>query len=209
MLVKKGDYTLEQTTSWDTMGMRGTCSPGFKLSSGGPAWQILPVPYADIAAMTMVPYSHILWSALWTGIAAGAQGKAAAYVRGVARKNPGTVPPNATALADLTVASCRPCASTGRAWPPSSMPRWRPAPMPWTLNTMGWALKMNNLKTASSEAAPKIVHGALQIVGILGYKNDSPYSLGRAYRDALSGSLMISNDRIAAKSAAHAAGVQG
>ena len=46
-----------------------------------------------------------------------------------------------------------------------------------------------------------MVHGALQIVGILGYKNDSPFSLGRHYRDALSGALMVSNDRIAAKSA--------
>jgi acyl-CoA dehydrogenase len=61
---------------------------------------------------------------------------------------------------------------------------------------------MNNLKTACSEAAPKIVLEALQIVGILGYKNDSPFSLGRHLRDALSASLMISNERIAAKSAA-------
>ena len=52
-----------------------------------------------------------------------------------------------------------------------------------------------------SDAAPRIVHAALQIVGILGYKNDSPFSLGRHYRDVLSASLMISNDRIAAKSA--------
>lgn len=201
VLVKKGDYTLEQTTTWDTMGMRGTCSPGFKLSSSGPSWQILPVPYGDIAAMSMVPYSHILWSALWTGIAAGAQGKAAAYVRGVARKNPGTMPPNATALADLTVAL-----QTMRQHWQGLAAEFDASVAAGTdavdLNTMGWALKMNNLKTASSEAAPKIVHGALQIVGILGYKNDSPYSLGRAYRDALSGSLMISNDRIAAKSAA-------
>jgi len=39
-------------------------------------------------------------------------------------------------------------------------------------------------------------------VGLLGYKNDTPYSLSRHYRDVLSASLMISNDRIAAKSAA-------
>ena len=41
----------------------------------------------------------------------------------------------------------------------------------------------------------------LQIVGIMGYKNDSPLSLSRQYRDALSGALMISNERIAAKNA--------
>ena len=201
VLVKKGDYTLEQTTTWDTMGMRGTSSPGFNLSSAGAAWQILPVPYGDIAAMSMVPYSHILWSALWTGIAAGAQAKAAAYVRGVARKNPGTVPPTAQALAELMVSL-----QTMRQHWQGLAAEFDASVAAGTdaadLNTMGWALKMNNLKMASSEAAPKIVHGALQIVGILGYKNDSPFSMGRAYRDALSGSLMISNERIAAKSAA-------
>jgi acyl-CoA dehydrogenase len=69
------------------------------------------------------------------------------------------------------------------------------------LLSIGWALRLNNLKISCSEAVPQIVHRALQIVGILGYKNDSPFSLGRQYRDALSASLMISNDRIAAKSA--------
>ena len=53
----------------------------------------------------------------------------------------------------------------------------------------------------ASEMAPHIVHRALQIIGILAYKNDSPFSLGRHYRDVLSGALMISNERIAAKSA--------
>ena len=69
------------------------------------------------------------------------------------------------------------------------------------LLSMAWALRLNNLKIACSEEAPEIVQRALKIVGILGYKNDSPFSLGRHLRDALSGALMISNDRIAAKNA--------
>ena len=40
VLVCKDDYTLTQTTSWDTMGMRGTRSPGFKLVSSGSEEQI-------------------------------------------------------------------------------------------------------------------------------------------------------------------------
>lgn len=67
---------------------------------------------------------------------------------------------------------------------------------------MGWALRLNNLKIGSSEAAPKIVHQALQIVGLAGYKNDSKFSMDRLYRDSLSGALMITNERIASKSAA-------
>ena len=69
------------------------------------------------------------------------------------------------------------------------------------LMSIGWALKMNNLKINASETTPQMVHKALQITGILGYKNDSKFSLGRHYRDSLSGALMISNDRIASKSA--------
>jgi acyl-CoA dehydrogenase len=70
------------------------------------------------------------------------------------------------------------------------------------LLSMRWALKMNSLKVTASEGAPQVVHKALQIIGVLGYKNDSKFSVTRQYRDALSASLMISNDRIVGKSAA-------
>ena len=40
-----------------------------------------------------------------------------------------------------------------------------------------------------------------KIVGLGGYKNDSKFSVGRNYRDALSAALMISNDRIYSKNA--------
>ncbi|HEY1231245.1 MAG TPA: acyl-CoA dehydrogenase family protein, partial [Ramlibacter sp.] len=197
VLVRREDCTITQTTSWDTLGMRGTCSPGFKLVSSGDEAQILPGAFADSSAQTMVPYSHILWSSLWWGIAAGAVAKAAQFVRGQARQNPGTVPPTAQRLAELQVqlqALKQNWLSAARDFDALGDDREE-------LMGMGWALRLNNLKIASSEAAPQIVHRALQIVGILGYKNDSPFSLGRHYRDALSGSLMISNERIAAKNA--------
>lgn len=200
VLVRKADAILTQTTTWDTMGMRGTCSPGFSLSATGDEAQILPCLFANIAAQTMVPYSHILWSALWWGISADAVAKASLYVRGVARKNPGTVPHAANRLAEVSVQ----LQSMHHNWLVLacefdvcvSKPGGNEA-----LEQLGWALKMNNLKMGASDLAPQIVHQALQIVGIMGYKNDSPYSLGRHYRDALSASLMISNDRVANKSA--------
>lgn len=200
VLVKREDCTLTQTTSWDTMGMRGTSSPGFRLESAGVAQQIVPGAYADSSAQTMVPYSHILWASLWWGIAADAVGKAANFVRGQARQAPGTVPPTAIRLAEVSMQL------------QNMKQNWQSAAQAFDaiatsaagqeeLLSIGWALRLNNLKIACSEAAPQIVHRALQIVGILGYKNDSPFSLGRQYRDSLSASLMISNDRIAAKSA--------
>ena len=74
VLVKRGDRQLTQTGTWDALGMRGTCSPGFRLQAQGPEEQIIASPFADIAAQTMVPYSHVLWSSLWWGIAADAVG---------------------------------------------------------------------------------------------------------------------------------------
>lgn len=200
VLVRREDCTLTQTTSWDTLGMRGTCSPGFKLASSGEESQILPVPFADISAQTMVPYSHILWASLWWGIAAGAVQKAANFVRGQARQKPGSVPPTASRLAEVSVdlqALKQNWLSAARDFDAlGDTPAGREE-----LSSMAWALRLNNLKIACSEASPEIVQRALKIVGILGYKNDSPFSLGRHLRDALSGALMISNDRIAAKNA--------
>lgn len=202
VLFPKGTYTLEQTTTWDTLGMRGTCSPGQKFAGHGSPEQILPGSFADSSAQTMVPYSHILWSALWTGIAAEALGRAAACVRGAARHKPGSVPPNATALAraysDLQTMrnNWQACAMEFDAMTAADAAAARE-----TLDSMHWALKMNQLKMACSEAAPRLVHEALQIIGIPGYKNDSPVSVGRHYRDVLSAALMISNGRIAGKSA--------
>lgn len=200
VLVRRDDAQLTQTTTWDTLGMRGTCSPGFRLESSGPLDFVVPEPYADISALTMVPYSHTLWSALWWGMASDAVRRAGQYVRGEARKRPGTVPPTATRLAEVSVqlqAMRQHWQSVAEAFDAlGDTPAAREE-----LSGIGWGLRLNNLKIACSEAAPQIVHRALQIVGILGYKNDSPFSLGRHYRDVLSASLMVSNERIASKSA--------
>ena len=44
VLFEKGHYTLDQNGTWDTLGMRGTCSPGAKFAGSGAADQILPGP---------------------------------------------------------------------------------------------------------------------------------------------------------------------
>ncbi len=199
-LVRKGDYTLEQTTSWDTLGMRGTCSPGFKLTSQGDEAQIIPGAYADSSAQTMVPYSHVLWAALWSGLAADALARAGNYVRAEARKKPGTVPPTAVRLAEASV-ELQTMRSHWQALADEFDDYSASSAGMQELLSMQWALKMNNLKVAASSAAPQIVHKALQILGIIGFKNDSPWSVGRHYRDVLSASLMVSNERIASKSA--------
>jgi acyl-CoA dehydrogenase len=74
-------------------------------------------------------------------------------------------------------------------------------PGPDDVFTLGYAIRINALKISASERAVEICHDALGVCGIAGYKNDTPYSVGRQLRDALSAPLMIANDRIHATNA--------
>ena len=64
------------------------------------------------------------------------------------------------------------------------------------ISTLGYTIRLNNLKLEASEAASRLTHAALQIIGMAGYRNATPYSVGRHVRDSLSCSLMIANERI-------------
>ena len=91
VVFEKKNYSLEKTGSWDTLGMRGTCSAGFSLKAVGTPEQILPVPYGVIHSQTMVPASHLMWAGNWAGIAAGAVEKARKFMRKAQRA--GSLPP--------------------------------------------------------------------------------------------------------------------
>ena len=58
-----------------------------------PPEQVLPTPFSTVAAESMVPVSHILWSHLWLGIATDAFDRARAFVRAAASRTPGEPPP--------------------------------------------------------------------------------------------------------------------
>ncbi|MEO8904978.1 MAG: acyl-CoA dehydrogenase family protein [Polyangiaceae bacterium] len=201
VLVRKADYTLEQNGNWDTLGMRGTCSPPFKLRSTGALAQIMETPFSDIAGHTMVPFSHVLWANAWLGIATAAVSKARAFVRTQARAKPGTTPPSALRLAEVSglLQSMRANVHDVAAECEALMS----APDAGTevLSSIAFALKMNNVKVSTSTTLSDIVHRCLSICGIMGYKNDSKFSIGLYLRDALSAALMVSNDRIYATNA--------
>jgi acyl-CoA dehydrogenase len=64
------------------------------------------------------------------------------------------------------------------------------------LSEMATILRFNNLKIAASEQAPRVCQGALGVCGIVGFKNDTPFSVGRHLRDTMSACLMVANERI-------------
>ena len=188
----KDQYTLERTHVWDTLGMRGTCSDGYLFKGEAPAAQILPKPFAEIAAQSMLATSHLLWSGVWYGIAVNAMARAQNFVRAAARKSPGTTPPGALRLAEasslLQLLKSNIVAGLAEFEAATDDPD--------RLSSMGFAVAMNNVKIGSSETILTIINHAMLVCGIMGYKNGTPFSLGRHLRDAHSAQLMISNDRI-------------
>jgi acyl-CoA dehydrogenase len=194
VLIHRGDYSAEPLSGWDTLGFRGTCSSGFTVSARGSSEQILPVPFSDILAQTMHPYSHIVWSALWSGIAADAVNRARAFVRAEARKTPGEVPSSALRLAEVdgTLQEMRHNVASHTREYLELLQRGELA----SLTGFGFAIRTNNLKVSSSQRIIEIVGAALLICGIAGYRNDSKYSLSRHLRDAYGTGLMVNNDRI-------------
>src|SRR5581483_7332127 len=194
VLASKDQVELEPMGTWDPFGMRGTCSPGFVVRASFPAEQILPEPFSTISAETMVPYSHLLWSHVWLGVATEAFDRARACVRASARKAPGEPVPAAVRLSHLMTQL-----SLLRGEVESALQEFLVAdatPNRERLSTMASALRFNNLKIAASEQAPRVCQGAMNVCGIVGFKNDTPFSIGRQLRDAMSGALMIANERI-------------
>lgn len=190
----KDNYSLERILEWDTLGMRGTCSAGFKLKASGTQDHVLPEPYERIHLRTMVPVAHLTWSGAWSGVAAGAVERARLFVRNAARRADGALPPGA---AHLTRASAT--LRTLRALIASALHRFEAASDDErALESVEFQTTMNLLKVNASELAIATVMSALQATGLSGYRNDTEFSVGRHLRDVLSSPIMINNDRILA-----------
>jgi acyl-CoA dehydrogenase len=198
VLTRRDQMEMRPEGTWDPLGMRGTCSPGFSVTARFSPEQVLPVPFSTISTETMTPVSHVLWSHVWLGIATDAFDRARAFVKAAAKRKPGEPLPAAIRLSevmselsllraevDLALREYCELRDSDRA----------------KLSQMGTILRFNNLKIAASEQAPKVCQEALAVCGILGYKNDTPFSVGRHLRDAMSARLMVANERIHATDA--------
>jgi acyl-CoA dehydrogenase len=193
VLHPRSDTELTPSGIWDTLGMRGTCSPGFTVHARCAPEQVLPTPFSTVMSETS-PVSFLLWSHVWLGLATEAFDRGHAFVRAAARRKPGAPTPAAGAVSRVL----------SELWSLRSEVRAAledfiasdEEPDRASLHTMASALRFNNLKLSASERAPRICLGVLEAVGINAYRNDSPYAIGRLLRDALSARLMVSNERI-------------
>ena len=199
VLTHREQATLEPTGTWDVLGMRGTCSPGAIVRAEFGAEQVLAVPFAQVAAESMVPISHVLWSHLWLGISEDAFDRGRAFVRAAARRSPGAPPPAAQRLSRVLaeLSMLRAAVDSGLR----DFLELSATPDRDGLSTLTAGLRFNNLKLAASEQAVDVCRGALDVCGILGFKNDTPFSVGRHLRDTMSAPLMIANERIQSNNA--------
>ena len=191
------DTTLEKTSTWDVLGFRGTCSPGFLLKSKTSSKNIVPVDYSTISEYTMLPSSHTLWASVWLGIADAALIKARQVIRKGARSGRSDIGAGAAKLADLTGIH-----QTFESLVMREVQRYDEfLRSGQTEPTVGFTIAMNNLKLGASAAVVDVVVGALQLIGINGYREDHEASMSRLLRDAFGPQLMVSNDRIRANNA--------
>lgn len=194
VLAMREQTNLTTVGEWDTLGMRGTCSPGGQISTSGAMWQILEDPFHEIAPITMVPVSHLLWSSCWLGIADSALTISRRLLQRRARKDIEAALSGARRLSALSSKTQR-----MRTDVDSSLKLYVELISTSnykTLSSIGTVVRFNDLKITASEAVADIAFEALKVCGISAYRNDTESSLGRQIRDALSASLMINNDRI-------------
>ncbi|MCX4745036.1 acyl-CoA/acyl-ACP dehydrogenase [Kitasatospora sp. NBC_01287] len=193
VLVTRDQVELEQQGEWDVLGMRGTCSPAFRIRAAFQRDQILPVPFRTVAAETMVPVSHLLWAGVWSGLAAESVHRAVRSVRGRAPADPtAAVPELARAHLRLTAMRAQLDAAVRAVEPVFDAGR-EP--------TLGLGAQLNALKISVSEGAVETAHLALQVCGMAGFAERGPYSVARILRDAYSAPLMIGNGRLLAANA--------
>jgi acyl-CoA dehydrogenase len=190
----KSDYTLTRLQGWNTLGMRGTCSEGYTLKATGQPGQILPDPYEVIHSQTMVPFAHLLWGSVWTGIAASATGRAQAFIRQAMRTSNGQLPPGAPQFTKAlqTLRTLRGMlANSLRAYE-------RHMGDPKALASVDFQSLITLTKVEASELAVSVVMSAMRACGLSGYRSDGDFTIGRHLRDVLSSPIMINNDRILA-----------
>lgn len=189
-VVRKGDYTLEKSNEWSTMGLRGTCSNGFHVSADVDPELVFPVPFAVISNDGAAQARHLLLSAVWVGLAEAAAGKAHAFAAAGARKNIGVLQPAAVRVAELALEL-----HALRSQLIASALRYAALDRTGNGEDAGLLVALRGLKVTTSRAAARIATEALEICGMVGFRTDTPFALDRIVRDAHGGLVMVSNER--------------
>jgi acyl-CoA dehydrogenase len=160
--------TLEPSSEWNTMGFRGTCSPGYLLTAEGRRTPCCRFLRRHLVSDHAAHLPHVLV----IGLARHCQrrGRQGTHLRSgrsaqVTRRDS----PGALRLAELQIALQTFASSVHDATNRYDVL----APGDSELDSVNFAVAMNGLKVSSSTAVVDIVGRALVIVGIAGYREDT------------------------------------
>ncbi len=189
-LLRTADFSLEDTTGWDTLGLRGTCSSGLHITGHVTSDDLFPVPFSDMANGGGGQLRHVLLTAVWTGLAEAAMEEAHNYVRAASRKSIGTTPQSAMRLAEIMTD-----VQVARSTLAEAQRQIETAIATDNLQDIGLIMELRNVKIVTSEVAIRAATAALQICGINGFRRGKDHRLERILRDACGALIMVTNDR--------------
>jgi len=183
------DAELEQTSTWNTLGLRGTCSYGLRIRANVSDDAIYPVPWSDVMNGGFIQARHVLAGSAYVGIAEAALREAHNAVRAEARRSIGTTPPSASRLAELLLE-----VDKVRGLLAGVVSRFEVLESEGALDDITFIASLRNLKVASTEVAAATASRALQLCGIAGIHRDTDMVIERIVRDAHASLVMFGND---------------
>ncbi|USP42230.1 acyl-CoA dehydrogenase family protein [Acinetobacter sp. XS-4] len=175
----KEKYTLELLSLWNSMGLRGTCSNGYDLSTEFNESDILLCSSNKIINEIILPYSHLLWSGCWLGIASNAFDKTLKHYK-INEENGIKVAEIYNDLLLMENSIITNLISFSNDYCEGFTKK----------------LEITSMKPQISELCIDICLNCLKVLGIIGYTNNSEYSITKNISDSLSSLVMINNNRI-------------
>jgi len=175
----KEKYNLKLLNLWNSMGLRGTCSNGYDLKAEFNKADILSCSSSKIINDVILPYSHLLWSGCWLGIASNAFDKTLKYYK--TNKENGIkvaeIYNNLLLMENSIIANLISFNNNNQ-------------------EEFTKKIEITSMKPQVSELCIDICLNCLKVLGIIGYTNDSEYSVTKNISDSLSSLVMINNNRI-------------
>ncbi len=201
VLLKRDDKgTIETHGDWRAMGMRGTGSIPMSFDVEVDKSRMLSKPFRTLAMESMVPVSHLGWTAAWYGAASGAYRR---YIKTARQANARGLNLFQSDLfthrlaqvrvsLDMTLSMISHLALKYDDLRDNSAPA--AAYEDATLKIL-----VNNLKVGVSKLMFEVADDLIEMAGMsLGYRQGHDLALERLFRDLRSGALMYNNDQILA-----------
>ncbi|GAB3392736.1 acyl-CoA dehydrogenase family protein [Humibacter soli] len=189
LAVPAASADLEQTSTWNTLGLRGTCSYGLRIQANIEEGAIFPAPWSEVMNGGFIQARHVLAGSAYVGIAEAALREAHTAVRAEARRSVGTTPPSANRLAELLLE-----VEKVRGILAAVVSRFERLEAESRLDDISFLSSLRNLKVASTAVATETASKALQICGIAGIHRDGGMVIERIIRDAHAALVMFGND---------------